>query len=297
MQTLESLNRQIVGAGELKSIVRTMKAMAASNIGQYEAAVASLENYYTMVALGIVAYFNHAKVTSILENQQLKGAEEKSICAIVFGSDQGFVGQFNDSLTEYVSQSLNTFSGKKEIWTIGARIPLLLTEAGFNVTKNFPLPNSVNAITALIGTILISVQESHENHHLNEFHIFHNHLKPESVYGAKSQRLLPLDQSWKEELTKLKWPTKKIPEVIGDSKSAIKMLIQEYLFVTLYKACSESLASENYSRLGAMQRAEKNIEELLDTINHTYHRLRQSSIDEELFDVISGFEALKDKIK
>ena len=108
---------------------------------------------------------------------------------------------------------------------------------------------------------------------------------------------MPLDQSWKEELTKLKWPTKKIPEVIGDSKSAIKMLIQEYLFVTLYKACSESLASENYSRLGAMQRAEKNIEELLDTINHTYHRLRQSSIDEELFDVISGFEALKDKIK
>ncbi len=297
MQTLESLNRQIIGAGELKSIVRTMKAMAASNIGQYEAAVASLENYYTMVALGLVAYFNTAKIGSSLENQQLKVTKEKSICAIVFASDQGFVGQFNDSLSEYVSQYLNTFPGKKEIWTVGARIPLLLTDIGLNVTQEFPLPNSVSAITKLIGTILISVQESHENGHLNEFHIFHNHLKPESVYGAKRQRLLPLDQSWKAELTKLKWPTKKIPEVIGDGKTAIKMLIQEYLFVTLYKACSESLASENYSRLGAMQRAEKNIEELLDTISHTYHRLRQSSIDEELFDVVSGFEALKDDIK
>jgi F-type H+-transporting ATPase subunit gamma len=43
-----------------------------------------------------------------------------------------------------------------------------------------------------------------------------------------------------------------------------------------------------------MQRAEKNIEEMLDDLNHKFHSLRQSTIDEELFDVVSGFEALKD---
>ena len=41
-----------------------------------------------------------------------------------------------------------------------------------------------------------------------------------------------------------------------------------------------------------MQRAEKNIDELLEDLNRTFHRLRQSAIDEELFDVVSGFEAL-----
>jgi F-type H+-transporting ATPase subunit gamma len=41
-----------------------------------------------------------------------------------------------------------------------------------------------------------------------------------------------------------------------------------------------------------MQRAEKNINELLEDLNRTFHRQRQSSIDEELFDVVSGFEAL-----
>lgn len=41
-----------------------------------------------------------------------------------------------------------------------------------------------------------------------------------------------------------------------------------------------------------MQRAEKNIDELLEELNRAFHRLRQSSIDEELFDVVSGFEAL-----
>ena len=68
--------------------------------------------------------------------------------------------------------------------------------------------------------------------------------------------------------------------------------VREYLFVSLFRACAESLASENASRLAAMQRAEKNIDELLEDLNRSFHRLRQSGIDEELFDVISGFEAL-----
>jgi F-type H+-transporting ATPase subunit gamma len=72
----------------------------------------------------------------------------------------------------------------------------------------------------------------------------------------------------------------------------LRALIREYLFVSLFRACAESLASENASRLAAMQSADKNIDELLEELNRTFHRLRQSGIDEELFDLISGFEAL-----
>ncbi len=79
----------------------------------------------------------------------------------------------------------------------------------------------------------------------------------------------------------------------GNSKLTLLALVREYLFVSLFKACAESLASENASRLAAMQRAEKNIGELLDDLGQKFHLLRQSSIDEELFDVVSGFEALK----
>ena len=74
--------------------------------------------------------------------------------------------------------------------------------------------------------------------------------------------------------------------------STLRALVREYLFVSLFRACAESLASENASRLGAMQRAEKNIGELLENLTRTLHRLRQSSIDEELFDVIPGYESL-----
>jgi F-type H+-transporting ATPase subunit gamma len=69
-------------------------------------------------------------------------------------------------------------------------------------------------------------------------------------------------------------------------------LIQEYLFISLYQAFAESLASENASRLAAMQVAERNIEERLQALNGSFHQLRQSTIDAELFDLIAGFEAM-----
>ena len=107
--------------------------------------------------------------------------------------------------------------------------------------------------------------------------------------------MFPPDKNWYAEVSKIKWPSHNLPQVIGNIESTLRALIREYLFVSLYKASAESLASENASRLEAMERAEKNIEEILVELNLGYNRLRQSSIDEELFDVIAGFEALKEK--
>jgi hypothetical protein len=86
--------------------------------------------------------------------------------------------------------------------------------------------------------------------------------------------------------------TAPLPEVMGSRDVTLRTLIREYLFDSLFQACAESLASENASRLAAMERADRNIDELLQSLKGTFHRLRQSSIDEGLFDVVSGFEAL-----
>jgi F-type H+-transporting ATPase subunit gamma len=86
-----------------------------------------------------------------------------------------------------------------------------------------------------------------------------------------------------------------LAEVIGGGTVTLRAFISGYLFVSIFRACAESLAAENASRLSAMQRAGKNIDELLEDLNRTFHRLRQNRIDEELFDVVSGFEALTTK--
>ena len=297
MDTLETIRSKSEGAKDLKSVVSAMKAMASSNIVQYEAAVASLADYYHTVALGIVAYFKAEKIEAIAEKNGNKKGKDKLICAIVFGSDQGLVGQFNDLIANFVTSSLKDLPGKKEIWVVGERAQLLLADMGFVSSQNYATPADVGAITPLVQQILDKSQESHETQRIQAFYIFHNQPKPNGGYEQVIQRFLPLDERWKDDLQKMQWPTKLPPQITGNEKSTLLALISAYLFVSLFKACADSLASENASRLDAMQRAEKNIGELLEDLNKKYHRLRQSSIDEELFDVVSGFEALKNQSK
>ncbi|MEO7254439.1 MAG: F0F1 ATP synthase subunit gamma, partial [Casimicrobium sp.] len=114
-----------------------------------------------------------------------------------------------------------------------------------------------------------------------------------SLYEPVGQRLLPLDAAWQLSLTAQPWPRKVgWPEVLGHDATTLRALIREYLFISLFRACAESLASENASRLAAMERADRNIMELLEQLRGRFRRLRQGLIDEELFDVTAGYEAL-----
>ena len=216
----------------------------------------------------------------------------KTVSAIVFGSDQGLIGQFNDVLADFVATTLSALPGEKKVWAVGERIHARLMDARLPPVGLFAVPNSVNAITSLIGQILVEIETHYDPGEIGHLYLFHNGPTSGAAYESISQHLLPLDDPWVLRLAQLPWPTRNLPEVIGGQEETLRALVREYLFVSLYKACAESLASENASRLAAMQRAEKNIDELVENLNQTFRRLRQTSIDEELFDVLSGYESL-----
>lgn len=288
--SLESLRRKIGGATELESVVRTMKALAASSIVQYERAVRSLDDYYRTVELGLVAWLR--QTGAVIHADGRKAVSNGTTGAVVFGSDQGLVGQFNEVLADFAVKALGGMPGNKNIWAVGERVQGYLADAALPAAGSFQVPNSIAAVTSLVGRILIEIDTQRERGKVAEVYLFHNRPKPGAGYAPVMQRLLPLDDAWLHELAGLPWPSGNLPEVIDGGEAALQALIREYLFISLFRACAESLASENASRLAAMQRAEKNIDELLEDLSQTFHRLRQSGIDEELFDVISGFEAL-----
>jgi F-type H+-transporting ATPase subunit gamma len=266
-----------------------MKALAASSVGQYEAAVRSLGDYYRTVELGLIACLSQDRTAPF---GQAEGRAVGAIGAIVFGSDQGLVGQFNDVLTDFVAHTLGALPGQKEVWAVGERIHSRLVDAGLPLAGLFAVPNSVSAITPLVGQIQVESEGRRAKGEYAQVYLFHNRPTAGASYEPASQRLLPLDQQWRHELTKLRWPAGNLPEVLSGGQRTLRALVREYLFVSLFRACAESLAAENASRLAAMERAEKNIGDLLENLTRSFHRLRQTSIDEELFDVISGFEAL-----
>jgi F-type H+-transporting ATPase subunit gamma len=314
--TIVSLKRKMSSAGDLLGVVRTMKAMTASNITQFERAVSALDDYYRTVQLGLAACFRQTEFTTDTYGELLPPQHKKvKTGVLVFGSDQGLVGQFNDSLAEFLIADLAEQMGDKIIWVVGERLQSRLTQTDLNLKPGFELPKAIDSITPLVGEILLEMETYRSEGKINEVIIFHNQpgqtlSQSGSIYAPIKQRLLPLDAQWQQDLVNIPWPTANLPEVIDTTSHldqndyyqnknhhhrATKLaLIHEYLFVSLYRACAESLASENASRLAAMQRAEKNIDELLLTMNGRFHSLRQSGIDEELFDVISGFNALSD---
>ncbi len=286
-----SLRRKIAGADDLESVVRTMKAMAASSIGQYENAVRSLDDYYRTVQLGLAASFQQG--ASAIASTRVPQKKAGAIGAVVFGSDQGLVGQFNEVMVEFVLQTLGNLPGEKTVWAVGERIQSHFADTDLLARESFALPNSISAITPLVGQILIEMESQRKKGAVTQVYLFHNRPKSGAIYTPVVQRLLPLDELWRRDLVAIRWPTQNLPEVMNGGEQTLLALVREYLFVSIFRACAESLASENASRLAAMQRAEKNIDELLEDLSRTFYRLRQSGIDEELFDVVSGFEAMK----
>jgi F-type H+-transporting ATPase subunit gamma len=290
----QDLRRKIASAGQLQSVVRTMKALAAAHINQYQNSVRALADYSRAVSLGLAACFRLDE-RAPEEPQPVAQAANRRLGAIVFGSDQGLVGRFNEIVTEYALAELATRGAEPLAWAVGERVRLNLAEAAIPAVRSFAVPNSVQEITPLVSELLEAIELELSKRTFEELHLFYNCTSVGEGYATKTLRLLPLDATWRRDLLRQHWPTKSLPQVLCSDAITLRALVREFLFISLFRACAESLASENASRLAAMERADHNIEEMLDTVRHSYHQLRQSDIDQELFDLVSGVESCNER--
>jgi F-type H+-transporting ATPase subunit gamma len=292
MQTIESLRRKIKSTQDLLSVVKTMKALAAVSIRQYQRAVESLIDYNDTVERGLQIV--------------LKAQEEPPLAprpvpiikagAIVFGSDQGLCGQFNAQVVAHAVEEMNALGVADEgryILTVGERVKDHMERSDQQIYDTLPTPSSTAGITPMVQEIVTILQEWHFVLHIQHIFLFYNHYLSGAIFKPHTLRLLPVDRTWLEGLKKRKWESKTLPLFTMEWDALFAALIREYLFVSIYRAFTESLASENASRLAAMQNAEKNIQEHLEEVFADYHRQRQMTITEELLDIVSGYEAMK----
>lgn len=324
--SITGLRRQIDSATDLQGVVRTMKAIAASRISLLEHAVQALADYERTVALGLGASLR-ARGPAAASAQPPARAPVR---AVVFGSDQGLVGEFNEAVAELACSRLVGLPLPPRVWAVGERVQAHLADAGLAVQATWAVPESVQTIAPLVAQVLLASQRpagrgagqggvqagargaadpsaDHSGDRMGdptgatsgeaaadgELLLFYNSPLVGARHAPLSLRLLPLDDQWRQTQLARRWPTSHPPELVGGHAATLSALVGEYLFVSLYRACALSMASENASRLSAMERADQNIDSLLETLRSGFHRQRQNRIDEELFDVIAGFEALR----
>jgi F-type H+-transporting ATPase subunit gamma len=293
MQTIEGLKRKIHSTEDLQSVVKTMKALAAVNIRQYERAVESLKDYNKAVEMGLqVALRDRPEFTV-----EARPAPHDRLGAVIFGTDQGMVGALNEQALSHAMATMADLNVKHEdrtVMAVGERMAGLLEDAGQPVEAFCSVPGSVAGITPSVQETLMNIESWNRERGLDQIYLFYSM----EVSGVACQphmiHLLPLDQDWLLNLRALSWPSRGLPFFTMDWDRLFSALIHEYLFVSLYRAFAESLASENASRLASMQGAEKNIEEMLSGLRTHFQQQRQMSITEELLDIVAGFEALKE---
>ena len=291
MQTLDSLKRRIKSAEDLQSIVRTMKALAAVSIRQYEKAVESLVEYNRTTELSL-----HVVLTDrgqeFLEEGIRPGGR---VGALIFGSDQGMCGQFNDVIADFALSNLIEMGIDEKNWllmSIGLRVDGRLRDAGYPIQKHLALPGSVGGISREVQAIVTTLESWRLHRGVNTVYLFYNRPISGAAYRPTTVRLLPIDVERLRNMETKTWPSHILPIFSMDRQQLLKALIRQHLFVLMFRAFAESLASENAARLTAMQSAEQNIEDRLQLLTQEYHGLRQNSITSELLDIVSGFEVL-----
>jgi F-type H+-transporting ATPase subunit gamma len=215
--------------------------------------------------------------------------------AIIFGSDQGLCGQLNEQISVFALDHIKEAGVKKEnrkALAVGARVADYVEDAGQSIDELLATPSSTGGITPLVQEIIMIIEEWHFRQNVDHFMLFYNKYVSGATYHPHQVQLLPVNRDWLKEIAHKKWDSKTLPIYRMDGDKIFSSLIREYLFVSIYRAFAESLASENASRLASMQNAEKNIEEQMQDLHVQFHRTRQMTITEELLDIVAGFEAL-----
>ncbi len=292
MDSPERLQRRISTLGELQTIVRTMKALSAISIRQYEKAVGALAHYNRTVELGLQVVLQD---TANHTPEAHRFTEPAGLAAIVFGTDHGLCGRFNEDIAVYALQRLQASVAVRNaprLLAVGTRVAADLEQAGQFVEGDFLVPGSAAHITATVQQIIGKIDKWRSDGNVHYVYLYYNRHLNGGGYAPTEMELLPVNLHRFQRLESKPWPSRRLPMFTMERHSLLSALLRQHLFVSIFRACAESLASEHTSRLAAMQSAEKNLDEKREELTTQFRRLRQEAITTELLDVVSGYEAV-----
>jgi F-type H+-transporting ATPase subunit gamma len=290
METLETLARRMDTAEALRDLVRTMKTLAAVNIRQHERSIAALADYDRAVELGLRAVLRGGPLPPVLRRPAAGGRAG----VLLFGSDQGLCGTFNEQVADRLVADLEAGTVTAEglrLVVVGARAAVRAEEAGLRPELVVGVPTSPSSLPPLVQDLLLVIDAWRAAGELAEVTLYHH--RPYGTSGSRPHRhvLLPVPADHLVELTARSWPTRMVPRRTAELGELLGALARASMAVALHRALAWSAASEHASRLLAMSAAERNIDDRLAELRGVYHERRQTAITTEVLDIVSGAEA------
>jgi len=293
-KTLETLTRNANTLNSIRGIVHTMKTLSAINALPYEHAARSIEAYHATILQSFRAFLHRNGPLMLTSSEILTQV------IVVFGSDHGMCGSYNEIIATEVSKHLETLDPDEtlpRVLCIGAQMNDAL--AGQNIWPEITLlpPASVDGIGRLAGDIVTRLDDISRKSPLGEIAVSLA-FSQQIAHGQQEPTLkvlLPLDPTLFGGLADRPWVSRSLPDFTMPPNDLLAALIRSHLFASVFRAAAEALVTENVARLAQMQQAEQSVDDRLVELKSETRMVRQTEITNELMDVIIGFEALRKK--
>ena len=290
MASLDDLKKRIASVKSTQKITKAMKMVAAAKLRKAQESAEKgrpysekMNNVILNLSSGISDKENAPKLLAGT------GQDKVHLC-VVMTSDRGLCGGFNSNIIKkaksYFSKILDE-NKELKIITVGSKGNDQLKRIyGDKIIENISFKESKNANyfdADKVGKIIIEKFEAGE---FDVCTIFYNKFKNVITQIPQAQQIIPLNDEGSENSSDESY------EFQPDEDEILSNLLPKNISTQIFKAMLENSASEQGSRMSAMDNATRNAGEMVDKLTIEYNRSRQAAITKELIEIISGAESL-----
>ena len=292
MPSLDDLKKRIKSVKSTQKITKAMKMVAAAKLRKAQES-AEKGRPYSQKMQNII--LNLTKSISDPQNapKLLVGTgQDKTYLCVVLSADRGLCGGFNSNICKLAKTNFKKIlaEGKElKIITVGVKgLDQIRREYGQYVIKKFSFKDKKKITfteAEIIGNEIIKLFNEKQ---FDKCILFYNNFKNVITQIPQAQQIIPTEQKTVKAINDDALSYEFEPE----EDEILEDLLPKNISIQVFKAFLENAASEQGSRMTAMDNATRNAGDLVDKLTITYNRSRQASITKELIEIISGAESL-----
>ncbi len=311
MPNLLDIKARINSIQNTKKITKAMKMVAAAKVKRSQVKVLAARPFSKALAEAFAKVLSAAEVfsasglniTRAIDNYPvlMQRREQKTAGILVVTSNRGLAGAYNANVIRYVMKRIQEYKEQginSKLFVVGSKGKSVLkrrSENGdFEIVKSYTNisqePNSSNAIV-----IAEDLAQAFVDNEIDSIEIVTTRFKNMMSYKVEDWKILPVDDV-KNALGDDSAESSSVDPLMAfepDADHILQKMVPMFITNIIYQALLEAVASELAARMTAMSAATNNADEMIRVLTIDYNKARQAAITQEISEVVSGADALK----
>ena len=287
MASMRDIKRRKSSIQGTQQITKAMKLVSTVKLQRARASAERSKEYFNCMydtVNSILARVGH------IDHKYLNSGESEKKAVIVITANRGLAGGYNSNVEKLVMRHPDWKKEDLVIYSIGSKGREAFQRHGYEVHE---CNNDIVEGPAYADAMALSGQllKSYADGEIGEIYLAYTAFKTTVSHVPTLLKLLPVEVQAPAE-NEEKNQVETLMNFEPQEEEALDMLIPKYVTSLIYGALMEAVASENGARMQAMDNATSNAEEMISDLALKYNRARQSSITQELTEIIAGAEAI-----